>query len=81
MTAGIIPTIKCDWTGPSNSNDDCDQEWFAPVTMPHHRALRAWLRARGWRRLRDGRDLCPDHPPSSVPSAARPHGPESKAST
>lgn len=23
--------------------------------------LRAWLRARGWRRLRDGSDLCPDY--------------------
>ncbi|MFE5718568.1 hypothetical protein [Streptomyces erythrochromogenes] len=86
MTAGIIPTIRCDYTGETGSDDgdaECDREWFAPVTMPHHRTLRAWLRARGWRRLRDGRDLCPDHAHSSfTPTAPRPQGPEpeSKAS-
>ncbi|MFG2667621.1 hypothetical protein ACGFY6_25680 [Streptomyces sp. NPDC048387] len=80
MTAGIIPTIRCDFTGES-PGDECDREWFAPLPMPHHRALRAWLRARGWRRLRDGRDLCPDHAHPSTPAAAQPQSPESKAST
>ncbi|MFD0269633.1 hypothetical protein ACFVGY_24155 [Streptomyces sp. NPDC127106] len=79
MTAGLIPTIRCDFTG-ETAGDECDQEWFAPLPMPHHRALRAWLRARGWRRLRDGRDLCPDHAHSSTPTAARPQSPQSKAS-
>ncbi|MEU2454780.1 hypothetical protein ABZ605_32415 [Streptomyces sp. NPDC012765] len=86
MTAGNIPTIRCDYTGETGAGDgdaECDREWFAPVPMPHHRALRAWLRARGWRRLRDGRDLCPNHAHrSSKPTASRPQGPEheSKAS-
>ncbi|MCY0946318.1 hypothetical protein [Streptomyces antarcticus] len=59
MTAGNIPTISCDFT--DEAATECDQEWFSPVSMPHHRALRAWLRERGWRRLRDGSDLCPGH--------------------
>ncbi|MFE9481222.1 hypothetical protein ACFYNM_21775 [Streptomyces spororaveus] len=82
MTAESISTIRCDFT--DETGDDCDREWYSPVPMPHHRALRAWLRTRGWRRLRDGRDLCPDHAHrSSTPIAARPEGraPESKAST
>jgi len=58
MTAGVIPTIRCDH---DTDGEQCDVEWFAPVTMPHHRALRAFLRDQGWRRTRDGRDLCPDH--------------------
>nr|MDT0519877.1 hypothetical protein [Streptomyces sp. DSM 41633] len=86
MTAGSILTIRCDYTDETGvgDGDECDREWSAPVPMPHHRALRAWLRARGWRRLRDGRDLCPDHAHrSSTPTATRPQGraPESKAST
>ncbi|WP_327260317.1 hypothetical protein OG444_01505 [Streptomyces sp. NBC_01232] len=47
MTAGNIPTIRCDYTGETGSGDGCDREWFAPVPMPHHRALRAWLRECG----------------------------------
>ncbi|MFI8769477.1 hypothetical protein ACIGN6_31860 [Streptomyces sp. NPDC053792] len=76
MTAGNIPTIRCDYT--DDADDECDQEWHAPVSMPHHRALRAWLRAHGWRQLRD------DHAHrSSTPTATRPQGraPESKATT
>ncbi|MER8236107.1 hypothetical protein [Streptomyces sp. NPDC094049] len=83
MTAGIIPTIRCDFIGDTRDKT-CDQEWFAPVTMPHHRALRAWLRACGWRRLPDGRDLCPEHAhPSPTPTVPQPQGPqpESKANT
>ncbi|MEV7442943.1 hypothetical protein AB0O22_17620 [Streptomyces sp. NPDC091204] len=37
MTAGSIPTVSCDHTDETGSN--CDQEWYAPVSMPHHRAL------------------------------------------
>ena len=59
MSAGDIPTIRCDHHDPAG--EQCDAERFAPVTMPHHRALRAFLRDQGWRRRRDGRDLCPDH--------------------
>ncbi|MFD3333561.1 hypothetical protein ACFWV1_13075 [Streptomyces sp. NPDC058700] len=59
MSAGVIPTIRCDHI--DAEGEQCDSERFAPVTMPHHRALRAFLRDQGWRRRRDGRDLCPDH--------------------
>ncbi|MER5312722.1 hypothetical protein ABT034_33670 [Streptomyces sp. NPDC002773] len=62
MTAGVIPVIRCDRLNPDG--EQCDRERGAPIYMPHHRALRAYLREQGWRRRRDGRallDLCPDH--------------------
>ncbi|MER7623896.1 hypothetical protein [Streptomyces sp. NPDC126503] len=59
MTAGVIPVIRCDYR--DADGEQCDRERGAPVHMPHHRALRAFLREQGWRRRRDGRDLCPDH--------------------
>lgn len=43
--------------------------------MPHHRALRAWLRERGKCRLLDGHGLSLDHslaPPPRPPPAPRP---------
>ncbi|MFI5752439.1 hypothetical protein ACIBBE_42835 [Streptomyces sp. NPDC051644] len=58
MTAGVIHTIRCDQT---IDGEQCNQEWYAPLPMANHRELRAHLRKRGWRRKRDGRDLCPDH--------------------
>jgi hypothetical protein len=59
MTAGTIPTIRCDHL--DDQGEQCDHEWSAPTPMPNHRALRAFLREQGWQRRRDGRDLCPDH--------------------
>ncbi|MEU6342180.1 hypothetical protein ABZ883_14710 [Streptomyces sp. NPDC046977] len=65
MTADAYLTIRCD-------DSACDAEGSWPVRHdPHtHRELRRLLKGHGWRRTRDGRDLCPDHAPAPAVSAA-----------
>lgn len=57
MTADVYLVVLCDRAG-------CNTEGHWPVRFtPHtHRELRRLLKTRGWRRTRDGRDLCPEHP-------------------
>ncbi|MER5559662.1 hypothetical protein ACWGLE_01295 [Streptomyces sp. NPDC055897] len=58
MTADSYLVIRCD--GTENLGGPCDEEWSHPVHVATHTELRRHLKARGWRRTRDGRDLCPD---------------------
>lgn len=57
MSADVVHLIRCDAVV---DGDQCGNERFWPVSVAHHRELRANLRKQGWRR-RAGRDLCPDH--------------------
>jgi hypothetical protein len=59
VSAEVHLAVRCDHRDPDG--DQCMTEWGHPVWVPHHTALRRYLKARGWRRTRDGRDLCPDH--------------------
>jgi hypothetical protein len=62
VSAEVTLTIRCD-------HDDaragqCGTEWGHPVAVANHTELRRHLKERGWRRTRDGRDLCPRHAPA-----------------
>jgi len=66
MSADAYLTVRCD-------SDGCHAEGTWPVRHhPHtHRELRRLLKEnRGWRRTRDGRDLCPEHARSAVPATS-----------
>lgn len=58
MTAETYHAIRCDQ---HTNGERCGEEWGHPVRVANHRELRRHLKDRGWRRTRDGRDLCPDH--------------------
>jgi len=63
MSADAYLIVLCD-------RPDCEcPEGHWPVRFePHnHRELRRLLKTRGWRRTRDGRDLCPEHTPKGTP--------------
>ncbi|GLP64262.1 hypothetical protein TUSST3_08820 [Streptomyces sp. TUS-ST3] len=67
MTADAYLVVRCD--GPDATDAGLDGECVAEGTWPirhdpyTHRELRRLLKQhRGWRRTRDGRDLCPNHP-------------------
>lgn len=48
MTAGVILLIRCD--SQTTYDEQCDTEHSAPVPVPDHAALRAYLATQGWRR-------------------------------
>jgi hypothetical protein len=66
VTADAYLVLRCDAADDSDAgiDGDCVAEGTWPVRFePHtHRELRRLLKVhRGWRRTRDGRDICPDH--------------------
>ncbi|MFF7824234.1 hypothetical protein ACFZCM_03325 [Streptomyces rochei] len=64
MSADAYLVIRCDETDGTQIDGRCASEGTWPVRHdPHtHRELRRLLKThRGWRRTRDGRDICPDH--------------------
>jgi hypothetical protein len=64
VTADAYLVLRCDAADETESDGRCGGEGSWPVRFePHtHRTLRRLLKARrGWRRTRDGRDLCPKH--------------------
>jgi hypothetical protein len=62
VSAEAYLAVRCDHRGPDGVR--CDTEWGHPTRVDTHRELRRHLRGSGWRRTRDGRDLCPDHAPA-----------------
>lgn len=60
MTADVYLVIRCDRRDPAGER--CDTEHGSPVRVRNHTELRRYLKTRGWRRTRDGRDICPEHP-------------------
>lgn len=75
MSAGAYLVIRCDAADDTAFDSRCGSEGHWPVQLePHtHQELRRLLKTeRGWRRTRDGRDLCPDH-------AGRPVNPTSSS--
>lgn len=66
MTADAYLVLRCDAADETAAgiDGDCVAEGTWPIRFePHtHRELRRLLKEhRGWRRTRDGRDLCPTH--------------------
>lgn len=59
MSAEMTLSIRCDHQ--DSAGEQCGTEWGHPTRVDTHRELRRHLKDRGWRRTRDGRDLCPDH--------------------
>jgi hypothetical protein len=59
VSAEAYLAIRCDHRDPAD--EQCMTEWQHPVWAPTHTELRRYLKKHGWRRTRDGRDLCPDH--------------------
>lgn len=56
MSAGVVHLIRCDVTV---NGEQCGSERFWCVPVRNHTELRRLLKAQGWRRTRDGRDICP----------------------
>jgi len=59
VSAETYLAIRCDHR--DEDEDRCGTEWGCPVRVDTHRELRRHLKESGWRRTRDGRDLCPEH--------------------
>lgn len=59
MSHRVEHLIWCDHVNSAGAR--CDRERGAPIATFTATELRRYLRTRGWRRTRDGRDLCPDH--------------------
>lgn len=58
MSADAYLVIRCDHR---TDGEQCDSERGWPTRVDTHRELRRLLREVGWRRTRNGNDLCPDH--------------------
>ncbi|MCX5201076.1 hypothetical protein OG897_06315 [Streptomyces sp. NBC_00237] len=58
MTAVTYLAIRCDAL--DEAEVPCDTEHSAPIRAQNPTELRRRLKATGWRRTRDGRDLCPN---------------------
>ncbi|MCW7941626.1 hypothetical protein AAW14_06150 [Streptomyces hygroscopicus] len=72
MTADAYLVLRCDADDETETDGRCCAEGSWPVRFePHtHQHLRRLLKERrGWRRTRDGRDLCPDHASDDQPAA------------
>jgi hypothetical protein len=78
MSAEIYLAIHCDHLAPGDTGqpERCNTEWSHPTYVATHRELRRHLKKHGWRRTRDGRDLCPEHAasPTAEPTS-QPHIP------
>jgi hypothetical protein len=64
VSADAYLVIRCDAADERETDGRCGAEASWPVRFePHtHQHLRRLLKERrGWRRTRDGRDLCPEH--------------------
>ncbi|CAM5391352.1 hypothetical protein STENM36S_06327 [Streptomyces tendae] len=64
MSADAYLVIRCDVADETQIDGRCASEGTWSVRHdPHtHREPRRLLKVhRGWRRTRDGRDICPDH--------------------
>lgn len=59
VSAAAYLVLHCDHHNPDGQQ--CDAEGSYAGWAANHRELRRHLKGHGWRRTRDGRDLCPDH--------------------